>query len=79
MELRLMIDRTYRCDLCRMVFCPNVDAAYGIYWGGHPERIIEKPVREVEHHLCLKCIQRVVALFQTIRLPESPATVEAKP
>lgn len=65
-----MIDRTYRCDLCNSIHDPRVDAFYGIYWGGHPERLVEKPVREAEHHLCLKCIKQVVALFQTLRLPD---------
>jgi hypothetical protein len=65
-----MIDRAYRCDLCRDIHDPNVDAFYGIYWEGN-RQLVERPVRTVEHHLCLKCIQDVAALFEKIRLPDS--------
>jgi hypothetical protein len=61
----MSIDRTYRCDLCRKMYEPSEHRGlYGIYWKQEAtgELLVMRGVREVEHHLCRKCIEDVAAL-----------------
>jgi hypothetical protein len=58
----MAVDRTYRCDLCRDPLVMNDYAenrAIGIYWKGFSWE--PRPAREVEHHLCPRCISSIQA------------------
>lgn len=62
-----MISRTYSCDLCRMTF-PSHELGgsssrlIGIYFEPWPDSIIEKPITEVERHICVKCLCALQAM-----------------
>ena len=53
----MTVKRTYYCDLCGA----NGDGEplRGIYWQQQStrEQLVEKPWREVEHHVCEKCLK----------------------
>lgn len=49
-----MIDRTYRCDLCRDSYPAN--EMIGLHWQSWPKGWVEKPAREVENHICAPCL-----------------------
>jgi hypothetical protein len=57
----MTVDRTYRCDLCHDTHDPN--RLRGLYWQatvtGHV--LVEKPGREVEHHICNRCLEALHA------------------
>ncbi len=60
-----MIIRLYECDLCRESFNPNGEnIAFGLVWK-HDSLHVVKELRELEHHICIKC-------FQTIRAVNFP-------
>lgn len=59
-----MINRTYKCDLCRDRHEP--EDLVGIEWSaGHVISI--KHARQTEHHLCQRCIDNIK------RFPEKTA------
>ena len=52
----MTIDRTYRCDLCHDMHEPG--KLRGLFWRttASGSELVEKPSREVEHHVCPKCL-----------------------
>ena len=56
----MTVNRTYQCNLCHDQHDVNGDELIGIYWTPQApdwkEHIISKPVREVEHHICRRCL-----------------------
>lgn len=61
-----MIDKTYRCNLCRDMLPPKDHGfgikGIGIWWGENPGRWMERPYREVENHLCFRCVVSIQSL-----------------
>ncbi|MNO23668.1 hypothetical protein D3C76_134730 [compost metagenome] len=55
-----MIDRTYRCNLCREQH--ELRDMIGLHWSSWPKGWAEKPPRETENHLCMKCLSTLQAL-----------------
>ena len=54
-----MIDKTYRCDLCKASAPTDLLDAFliGIYWSDHPVHgWIQKPATQCEHHICTTCL-----------------------
>jgi hypothetical protein len=64
----MAVDRTYRCDLCRDVLSlehmSSGRRAVGIYWQDWPKPSgwLVKPAREVERHLCVRCVSSIQAM-----------------
>ena len=57
----MSVTRLYSCDLCH----GQIGGLVGIYWGpttGGPDKITLRPANEVEHHLCKKCVDELMAL-----------------
>lgn len=52
-----MIDRTYRCDLCRDIHEPR--DLIGLYWAIFNTIDFKRSQRDVEHHLCFKCFDQI--------------------
>lgn len=52
----MTVTRTYYCDLCGAN--GNGEPLRGLYWtqAVTKENLVEKPWREVEHHICEKCL-----------------------
>ena len=52
----MTVTRTYYCDLCGAN--GNGEPLRGIYWEQQDtkERIVQRPWRDVEHHICEKCL-----------------------
>jgi hypothetical protein len=50
------IQRAYYCDLCGAN--GGAEPLRGLYWERQAthEALVEKPWREVEHHICNKCL-----------------------
>lgn len=57
-----MIDRTYRCNLCRDAVDHN--AMIGLYWTGQGKCIESRPPTTVEHHICLACISQLTIIWE---------------
>ncbi|MDQ0082871.1 hypothetical protein J2W35_003230 [Variovorax boronicumulans] len=56
-----MIDRTYRCNLCRDKH--ERQDTVGLHWQDWPAKgWIEKPSQETENHLCMRCLSSIQAL-----------------
>lgn len=53
-----MIDRRFKCDLCRDQANPK--KLVGLHWT--PQGWEEKPPLECEHHLCKKCLASIAAM-----------------
>ncbi len=54
-----MITKYYQCDLCRDNFDPKeADIAFGLVWK-HDGLHVVKEIRELEHHICIKCFQSI--------------------
>jgi hypothetical protein len=66
-----MIEKTYRCDLCRFAI-DDAGADFfhrggiGIYWKG--EEIMKKDVGQSEHHLCDECVKALVVMLVTTKV-----------
>lgn len=62
----MAVTRLYRCDLCSF---GGDRKMVGIYWHSTAagDVLVVKPMREVERHLCLECIEAI----QRIKLPVS--------
>jgi hypothetical protein len=60
----MTVDRSYRCDLCHDMHQPDDGKLIGIYWNPGNALVI-KPVREVEHHLCRRCVDSVASIRST--------------
>lgn len=54
-----MIDRTYRCDLCRDSYDVNSKELIGICWVGTAtgDRIEKCLSHLSEHHICKSCLE----------------------
>lgn len=50
------VTRIYYCDLCNAN--GNGEPLRGLYWKREVTRecLVERPMREVEHHICEKCL-----------------------
>ena len=59
----MTITRTYYCDLCNDLHQWQDEDFIGIYWESN-RKLIEKPAREVEHHLCFNCIKQIIELWE---------------
>jgi hypothetical protein len=57
-----MIERTFRCDLCRDSLRADDAELFGLYWNSHPKGWTEKAPRETEHHICATCLSSLQAL-----------------
>lgn len=57
-----MIDRSYRCNLCRDAVDPQ--AMFGLYWTGVGKCIERRPPMQVEHHICLACASQIVIMWE---------------
>lgn len=58
----MTIQRIYSCDLCHTGIDPAKENAVGVYWTG--DKMTFKPIREVEHHVCDKCSESIIELWQ---------------
>jgi len=67
--------RHYTCDLCNMgndaanlvgIYWTTLNPKDKSYWGR--ERAVERPAREVEHHLCQKCLDDIAEIIAARRL-----------
>jgi len=54
-----MIDKTYKCDLCRNKFDP--DHLVGIYFT-MPQGFEQRDARQTERHLCRECLASAHAI-----------------
>lgn len=61
--------RRYTCNLCG-----GADEArlIGIYWKGtsNGDHFVERPAREVEHHLCDTCLRDARDIWERKKYPE---------
>lgn len=68
-EATAMVERNYRCDLCRKAFPP--DHLVGIEWVFAPavnhDVIRVRPAQVVEHHLCGVCLEDVARIAKEER------------
>jgi hypothetical protein len=58
-----MIDKSYRCDLCRERISEDAmrnDDAVGLYWIG--KIIMARAPLTVERHLCVYCLSSIQAM-----------------
>lgn len=59
-----MIDRTYKCDLCRDRSQDN--QLVGLFWGAG-NRIEIRASHDVEHHICQKCLAGLAEIWKSVR------------
>ena len=69
----MTIRRYYQCDLCSNSLDPNQEQdGVGIYWTmlvKNRESLVFKPMREVEHHLCTRCLEDIKDAMQLVHKP----------
>lgn len=60
----MTVTRTYYCNLCGAN--GNGEPLRGIYWhqAATKEVLAQKPYREVEHHICEKCLAGLKRLLE---------------
>lgn len=53
----MTVTRIYYCDLCGAN--GNAETLRGLYWEAQAtkEKLVERPFRDVEHHICQKCLK----------------------
>jgi len=49
-----MIERLYRCDLCRVAHDADSGNLFGLWWSG-TGLYVKQSIREFEHHICRSC------------------------
>lgn len=54
-----MIERLYRCDLCRAAHSPDGGKLFGLHWGQNNKLAVLKSPRDVEHHICVACFTAI--------------------
>jgi len=65
-----MIEKQYKCDLCRVPLSAEFDesaTAFGIGFGGNPPGWVLRDANEVGHHLCSNCIASIQAMKKICR------------
>lgn len=56
-EVLAMIERTYKCDLCRDTHQP--EELFGLHYSDVKKGWINATPMSVEHHLCARCISSI--------------------
>lgn len=72
-----MIDKTYRCDLCRATCTPDMANGFlvGLYWTDFPiHGWTQRLARETDHHICKTCL----VSLQTIGENKKPTMDKVK-
>lgn len=50
----MTVKRIYECNLCHVQRAP--DQLAGVQWGADMRTPLQRPAREVEHHICIDCL-----------------------
>ena len=61
----MSVKRIYECSLCNDRQDP--DRLIGLYWTSAYEYLVEKPAREVEHHICEACATAIRIIMEKKR------------
>jgi len=56
----MAVERIYRCNLCRELRRLDENDLVGLYWSDR--KWTEKPAKEVENHICMRCLSSLQAL-----------------